>query len=69
MDGRALRRKLREVSVARGVGDEQEVDGVITPGEEKEEKGMGLDGKARVGEVEKDIRVTRLMVHPIKVSP
>jgi hypothetical protein len=66
LDGKALRRKLREVSVVRA-GEEEEVEVVTTPAEEE---GKGLEDEvARMKAVDKDIRITRLMVHPIKVSP
>ena len=66
MDGKVLSRKLRKVSVARAAGDEQE-KAMIPTSAEKEAKALD-DEAAREEEVEKDIRVTRLMVHPIKVS-
>ena len=56
LDEKVLSRKLRKVSVAQAAGDEEEA--------------KALDDEAARGEEdEKDIRVTRLMVHPIKVRP
>ena len=69
MDGKTLKRRLREVEGVRQREDEDGLEGSMP----LEEDGIALEDGTDEDEeevgvvVEKDIRVTRLMVHPIKV--